>query len=82
MTIIEVLASSEELRNVGTLLSSKGSPDKLLERSRSERHKVHTPFGMHIPRASSAKPEKEFSEGRQAANRASIEEILVMNQQD
>jgi hypothetical protein len=44
MTIIEGLASSEELRNVGTLLSSKGSPDKLLERSRSERLKVHTPF--------------------------------------
>ncbi len=70
MTIIEGLASSEELRNVGTLLSSKGSPDKLLERSRSERCKVHTPFGIHIPRALSDKPEKKFSEGRAASQQS------------
>jgi hypothetical protein len=70
MTIIEGLASSEELRNVGTLLSSKGSPDKLLERSRSERCKVHIPFGMHIPRTSSDKPEIEFSEGRAASQQS------------
>jgi hypothetical protein len=54
----------------------------LLERSRSERCKVHTPLESTFQELYLTNLKKSSVRAEQPANRASIEEILVMNQQD